>query len=760
MDPNEAPLRGKKRVYDVAGKPKEEAQEEMVKLINKMAEHMQSVTRAVERLEANLAEMKTTIEEVGKTATTQYGQLKLAIGETRKDHKLFMGITKEALRNLDKQTAESIDEINENAAAIEGSLEATDALFQKFVNKTDEGMGRLRQGSLDNAEEIERLKLDMEQLKRELPKTSGAAGGIPSSGLTTVFDPSEPSIDIVFVHGFTGHPERTWTNKKGNRLDANANEEDDAAQPPSKTRKLNFLLQPGRCSPAHAVFWPRDLLPQSIPDARVLTYGYDTNIRHWIGPAASRSTIYDIAWDFLVTLEADRRSDPSRPLLFVVHSLGGIVIKEMLRRSSGCQLGQSHLHQVFESTTGIMFFGTPHSGADPLGFLRRTTELVATIAGFSVPQQIVNSLLPSSDRLRELRDEFVPMAHREGWFIHSFQEQQGLKALNGRKVVDDTSSYLNSPNVEITEHIARNHMDMYRFTGHDDVEYKKVVKALQRMASNVKDQGQTRRRRATAAQESALRENQAQMLLEVLRFDQIDSRQMSIKKAHAKSCKWFLTKSEYLHWLEAARVNEHHGFLWIKGKPGAGKSTFMKYIFANAKRTMGTAAVLSFFFNARGGTLERSTTGLFRSLIIQLLERIPETQRGLGDLNLPGLPTSIDHWSVETLKELFGHVVQMSKQNRPIICFIDALDECDEQEVRDMISYFEYLGELCVSSDIRFHVCFSSRHYPHITQRLGLSLVLEGQEGHNEDIASYLNTELRIGHSRIAEEVRAQVQEK
>jgi len=542
-------------------------------------------------------------------------------------------------------------------------------------------------------------------------------------------------------------------------LDLNVDDGDDAEQPPRKSRKPNFLRQTGRGPTTHAVFWPHDLLPQSIPDARVLTYGYDTNIRHWAGPTVNKSTIYDIAWDFLVALEANRRNDPSRPLLFVVHSLGGIVIKEMLRRSSGCQLGQSHLHQIFESTTGIMFFGTPHSGADPLGFLQRTIELVATIAGFSAPRQIVNTLLPSSGRLRELRDEFVPMAQREGWVIHSFQEQQGLKALNGSKVVEDTSSYLHSPAIEITEHIMRNHMDMCRFAGPDDVEYKKVVKALQRMVSSVNEHGRTRRRRAAAAaQGSAL--GRKRMLLEMLRFDQIDARERSIKKAHAKSCKWFLTKPEYLHWLDIARINEHYGFLWIKGKPGTGKSTLMKYIFENAKRTMHTSAVLSFFFNARGEMLERSTVGLFRSLIVQILERIPETEHGFDALSIPALPTSIDHWSVEMLKELFGHVVQMCKYKGPIICFIDALDECEEMEVREMISYFEYLGELCVSVDVQFQVCFSSRHYPHITQRFGLSLVLEGQEGHDEDIANYLNKELRIGSSRVAEEVRAEVQEK
>ncbi|OCL01720.1 hypothetical protein AOQ84DRAFT_426555, partial [Glonium stellatum] len=165
-----------------------------------------------------------------------------------------------------------------------------------------------------------------------------------------------------------------------------------------------------------------------------LTYGYDTHIRHWLGPSVSRATVCDIAWDFLVALEAAHRPEPLRPILFIVHSLGGIVVKEMLRRSSGCQLGRGHLHSVFESTVGIMFFGTPHGGADPRNFLHRIAEMAIKAAGFKVNEQIINTLLPSSERLRELRDEFIPMVHQSEWIIHSFQEQLGVGLLGGHKV--------------------------------------------------------------------------------------------------------------------------------------------------------------------------------------------------------------------------------------------------------------------------------------------------------------------------------------
>src|SRR5438270_13458919 len=102
--------------------------------------------------------------------------------------------------------------------------------------------------------------------------------------------------------------------------------------------------------------------------------------------------------------------------------------------------------------------------------------------------------------------------------------------------------------------------------------------------------------------------------LDSLRFDQLDARHATIKTAHAKTCKWLLKKSEYLDWLDLNNIPEHHGFLWIKGKPGSGKSTIMKFAFAHAKKTMKDGIIISFFFNARGEHLEKSTEGMYRSL--------------------------------------------------------------------------------------------------------------------------------------------------
>jgi ankyrin repeat protein len=298
---------------------------------------------------------------------------------------------------------------------------------------------------------------------------------------------------------------------------------------------------------------------------------------------------------------------------------------------------------------------------------------------------------------------------------------------------------------------------MCRFGGLDDVEYKKVAAALCRITTAA-----TRRQPTTPeAGQSLLSEEEKRVLLASLKFDQIDARQMTIKKAHAQTCKWLLETPKYLGWLDPSKLGEHHGFLWIKGKPGTGKSTLMKFALANARKTMRDTIVISFFFNARGDDLEKSTVGMYRSLLLQLLERVPVSQDVFNSLELRTWNGGYYKWGIEALKALFEEII-LGLGELPVTCFIDALDECDEDQIRDMVSFFENVGGMTTEANppIKFQVCFSSRHYPNIKIARGLKLVLEGQEEHSKDIARYLGSELKIGHSTLAEQIRTDLQEK
>ncbi|RYC79293.1 hypothetical protein BFJ63_vAg17827 [Fusarium oxysporum f. sp. narcissi] len=245
-----------------------------------------------------------------------------------------------------------------------------------------------------------------------------------------------------------------------------------------------------------------------------------------------------------------------------------------------------------------------------------------------------------------------------------------------------------------------------------------------------------------------------QQLLESLRFEQINSRKTTIKTAYFKTCNWFLNHADYLDWLDLEKQAHHHGFLWIRGKPGAGKSIIMKFIYTKMKRndTPLKALTISFFFNARGELLEKSVLGMYRSLLLQLLEGFPDLQRILDDPDLIS-HNQVTCPSLNVLKDLFRSVVY-SLEKRTLTCFVDALDECDEQQVKDMVDFFEELAEQCVENNVRFQVCFSSRHYPYVDIKAGIRLILEGQDGHIEDLKSYINSHLRIQDPPLVDELK------
>ncbi|KAL0780932.1 hypothetical protein CaCOL14_002267 [Colletotrichum acutatum] len=241
-------------------------------------------------------------------------------------------------------------------------------------------------------------------------------------------------------------------------------------------------------------------------------------------------------------------------------------------------------------------------------------------------------------------------------------------------------------------------------------------------------------------------------LLDSLKFDQIGKRHANIKANHARTCEWLLNHPEYTAWKDTKKYKQHHGFLWMKGKPGAGKSTIMKFALDRA-----SGRTISFFFNARGESLEKTTLGMYRSLLHQLLRALPDLQVLLDTTVIsPSDQQGITAWDLETTQVLFRRAIQNLRQ-RPLTCFIDALDECEAAEVQELVEVFEDLGQYAVQNDLRFYAFLSSRHYPYIDVQYGQKLILEDQVGHGNDLAKYVCTKLKAGTGPQSDEIIAEI---
>lgn len=254
-------------------------------------------------------------------------------------------------------------------------------------------------------------------------------------------------------------------------------------------------------------------------------------------------------------------------------------------------------------------------------------------------------------------------------------------------------------------------------------------------------------------------------LLKALSFPEISSRQIGIKPALSKTCEWFLDDDAYLDWLRPSKLHAHHGFLWISGKPGAGKSTIMKFVYERTEKRASDSSqttVLSFFFNARGAALEKSTEGMYRSLLHQFFRLFPHIMRSLQESNYSAyMRDGSRSWSLDELECLLQDAVKrLGKQK--LICFIDALDECDETLAREMVAFFENLCDEAYQNGTQVYVCFSSRHFPNISVRQGsLRVVLEKKEGHGRDIDEYIKNRLRGPTSQAAlQELRNTIRDK
>uniref|UniRef100_A0A8H7NEL9 Nephrocystin 3-like N-terminal domain-containing protein n=1 Tax=Bionectria ochroleuca TaxID=29856 RepID=A0A8H7NEL9_BIOOC len=117
------------------------------------------------------------------------------------------------------------------------------------------------------------------------------------------------------------------------------------------------------------------------------------------------------------------------------------------------------------------------------------------------------------------------------------------------------------------------------------------------------------------------------------------------------------------------------------------------------------------------------------------------------------------HLALNNLKALFKAAV-LKLDRRRLTCFIDTLDECDEQQALEMIRFFEDLTNTSTKNDIPLRICFSSRPYPHMMIPTSILLTLEDQPDHAADMKSYISNNLRIEDPKLAEELKLRIMQK
>lgn len=274
--------------------------------------------------------------------------------------------------------------------------------------------------------------------------------GVSTIGISELYNPSSETTivaDVVFVHGIMGHPVDTWLYGKIPKTKAEKTGEWSLA---SVLRSLASALTPwrqrtegwtsGAQEPKRSYcYWPFQLLPQDVKDMRILTYGYDSHPTHWYKGETNRMTITQHAESLLTELTLNRSECRGRPLIFVAHSLGGILVKSALNESLQMQLNQAQpaYADLQKSCHAVIFFGTPHLGASIAAFGEMVSNVVGALpGGFSTYGEVLRGLSPDSEtlynisrRFNDLLNAWIPASEKIQ--ICSIQEGKGMTSVKG-----------------------------------------------------------------------------------------------------------------------------------------------------------------------------------------------------------------------------------------------------------------------------------------------------------------------------------------
>ena len=127
---------------------------------------------------------------------------------------------------------------------------------------------------------------DNERLQERLEDSSPQRFGLFI--LNDVIASSADAVDLVAVHGLGGHRKRTWQHTET------------------------------------GAYWLQDFVPADIKNARIMAYGYNSAVAF----SKSIAGVEEFARDLLERLKTVRQ-DSDRPIIFICHSMGGLVVKKV-----------------------------------------------------------------------------------------------------------------------------------------------------------------------------------------------------------------------------------------------------------------------------------------------------------------------------------------------------------------------------------------------------------------------------------------------
>ena len=250
-------------------------------------------------------------------------------------------------------------------------------------------------------------------------------------------------VDVVFVHGLWGGVFFTWRQREQAGFDSGPLAGSDA--------DFSFC-------------WPRDWLLEGEGHVRLLGCDFDSYLSQWGNNCPTQNfkrSLDERSEDMLEGLV--RAGVGSRPVIFVGHSMGGLIIKKMLL------LAQASANQTFQSlaenTKGVVFYSTPHEGSE----IAKMNTVMKYIIFPSVEVQELEINNPALSSLNECFKQFVAKFKTR---VISFGETQPTRHLGmDIKFVPEWSA---DPGVGEFHAVPYNHIDICKPENVKSILYRKL----------------------------------------------------------------------------------------------------------------------------------------------------------------------------------------------------------------------------------------------------------------------------------------------